>query len=299
MTATMLDIIKARAERISQEVVRLLEDFSGMHPANKGNDVVVIINLSGDHYWNNLPPDGKKIQAALLPEVDRFGELVLSLSQNLPNKAQRDLSNTLQRIRNTIDQHGATSWGTKNEAVIGFRGLIAKVITTLENFCATSQDIALVIPDTNALLGNPDIEHWEFDGVAHFTIILTPTILSELDTHKINHKNEVVRSKATTLIRKIKEYRRRGSLLEGISVVKDRVSLRSIANEPNMSKTLSWFDVTNADDRFLATTLEIIRGNIGANTFIVTSDINMQNKAEMTGIPFHETPDAKAEKEQG
>ena len=146
MTATMLYIIRARAERISQEGVRLLENFSGMRPVDKGNDVVVIINLSGDHYWNSLHPDGKKIQAALLPEVDRFGELVLSLSQNLPNTAQRDLSITLQRIRNTIDQHGATTWGTNNEAVVGFRGLIAKVITTLENFYATSQDIVLVIP---------------------------------------------------------------------------------------------------------------------------------------------------------
>jgi predicted ribonuclease YlaK len=66
-----------------------------------------------------------------------------------------------------------------------------------------------------------------------------------------------------------------------------------------MSQTLSWFDSTNADDRFLATALEIIRANMGAIVFIVTSDINMQNKAEMAGIPFREVPAQSVEQKEG
>jgi predicted ribonuclease YlaK len=149
------------------------------------------------------------------------------------------------------------------------------------------------------LLANPDIERWQFEGVDHFTIVLTPTALSELDRHKVNHKNECVRRKASKLILKIKEYRRRGPLHGGVSVVKGQVSLRSVAHEPNMSESLSWFDATNADDRFLATALEEIRANLGARVFIVTSDINMQNKAEAAGIPFYEVPAGRAEEGKG
>lgn len=290
MNETMLDLLRIRAERISEEGARLLKDFSGMNPANRPGDSVVIISPSGDYFWDDLPPGGRQIQARLLPEIDRFSELVRAVIRNLPDGVQQDFARTLEEIRRAIDQNGTTWWKTKDEAVEGSRKLIDEIVTTLEGYCGGPILEVLSISDTNALIRNPDVEHWQFDGVGHFTLILVPAVLSELDKHKINHRNQEVRDKASTLIRKIKEYRRRGSLQDGVTVVRDQISLRAIAIEPNMAKSLSWFDSGNADDRFLATTLEIIRANLSAITFVVTSDINMQNKAEMAGIPFHEVP---------
>lgn len=290
MSDTTLDILRARAERICEGGCRLLKDFSGMHPANTPNDSVVLISPSGDQFWNDLPSGGKQIQAGLLPEIDRFSELIRTLIQNLPGTAQQNIISALESIRNAIEQDGTTWWKTKAEAVEGFRESINQILAILENYSTTAANIFLAIPDTNALLANPDIEHWRFDDARHFTILLTPTVLSELDKHKINHKNEQVRDKATTLIRKIKEYRRRGSIHDGVPIVTDLISLRFIAKEPGMSQTLSWFDSENADDRFLATALEVMRENMGSVVFIATSDINMQNKAEMAGIPFREVP---------
>ena len=299
MTDTMLDILRAQAERICRDGVRLIEEFSGLHPANTPSDSVVLISPSGDQFWNDLPSDGKKIQAQLLPEIDRFAKLVCTLTQDLPNASRQDLNGVLKIIRDSVEQNGTTWWKTKNEAVDGFRKLIDQVIATFDDFYGTSSNVTLAIPDTNALLGNPDVEQWQFESVDQFTLILTPTVLSEFDVHKVNHRNQAVRDKASKIIRKIKEYRRRGSLHEGVVIVNGRVSLRSIASEPNMSQTLPWFDSSNADDRFLATTLEVIRSNLGVGIFIVTSDINMQNKAEMVGIPFREVPAAIAEEEDG
>ena len=299
MTATLLDILRKRTDLICTDGVRLLEEFSGMHPVNTPNDSVVLISPSGDQFWDDLPPGGKQIQASLLPEVDRFIELIRALTQNLPSDAQREIADALKMIRSAIEQNGKTWWRMKDEAVDGFRKLTEEVITTLESYCGGASSKVLSIPDTNALLGNPDVEHWQFEGVGHFTVILAPTVLSELDRHKVNHRNQQVRDKASTLIRRIKEYRRRGPLHVGVPVVRDRISLRSIAHEPNMPQSLSWFDSTNADDRFLATTLEIIRSDLGATVFIVTSDINMQNKAEMAGIPFREVPAQTVEQEGG
>jgi len=299
MSYTMLDILGTRAERICEDGVRLLKEFSGMHPVNSPGDSIVSINPSGNHSWNKLPPGGKAIQARMLPEVDRFTESVRTLTQGLPGTAQQDMTGTLEGIRSAVEQNGATWWKTRDEAVDGFRKLVGQVITTLDDYCGTPSGAAVAIPDTNALLGNPDVEQWQFDDTSSFTMILTPTVLAELDVHKVNHRNQAVRDRASKLIRKIKEYRRRGPLLEGVVIVDGTVSLRAIANEPNMSQTLSWFDSTNADDRFLATAMDVIRANLGTTVFIVTSDINMQNKAEMAGIPFREVPTHGTGEEEG
>ena len=290
MSDTMLDILRTRAERISEDGIRLLKAFSGMHPINRPGDSIVRINPYGDQLWEELPPEGKQLQTRLLPEIDQFSELVRAVTYNLPDDAQQAPASALGQIRCAIEQNGTTWWKTIPEAVDGFRKLINGILTILEEYCGGSVTEVLAIPDTNALLRKPDLELWQFDDFRRFTLILVPAVLAELDKHKVYHRNPEVCKKAEKLIRKIKDYRRRGSLHTGVTVVKDRISLRTIASEPNMAKSLSWFDSNNADDRFLATTLDVIRANLGAIIFVVTTDINMQNKAEMAGIPFREIP---------
>lgn len=107
---------------------------------------------------------------------------------------------------------------------------------------------------------------------------------------KINHRNEDVRKKAETLINKIKEYRRRGRLNDGVDVVSGKIFLRSVALEPNMQETLPGLDPTNVDDRFLASVVELMQTNVRSSVMIVTRDINLQNKAEMARVPYCEPP---------
>lgn len=288
MNDSILDILRLRAGLLCEEGTRLLREYSGMYPINAPGASIVLISPSGDHFWNELSKDGKQIQAKLLPQINRFTELILELARNLPDSSQKELERTLKEIKNAVEQTGKTWWQTTDEAAEGFRALFDTITAVYKSYFEALSSDVLVIPDSNAFLLNPDVERWRFKDVDHFTLILTPTVLSELDKHKINHKNEGVRNKASKLIRKIKEYRRRGSLHDGVTIVTDRVSLRAIAIEPNMSQTLSWFDSDIADDRFLATAIEVIRNNLEAIVFIVTADINMQNKAEMAGIPFRE-----------
>ena len=290
MTQSMLDILRSCMDRIRDDGTRLIGELSGMHPVNTPNDALVIISSSGDQFWNDLPPDGKQIQARLLPEIDRLSELVMALTRSLPSAVQDNLKESLETIRGSVEQGGKTWWKTPGEAEAGFRSLIQKVISTLEQYCDGSSGEALAIADTNALIHNPDIERWRFDDVEQFTVVLTPTVLSELDQHKMNRRNPDVREKAASIIRRIKEYRRRGPLNAGVVVVRGRVGLRSVASEPNMAQSLSWLDPANADDRFLASAIDVMRADLGKRAFIVTADINLQNKAEMAGLPFREVP---------
>ncbi|MHB8276467.1 MAG: PIN domain-containing protein [Candidatus Humimicrobiaceae bacterium] len=164
-------------------------------------------------------------------------------------------------------------------------------IKLLGNIYDQSSGRAIYVPDTNALLANPRIEQWRFAGVSEFEIILTPTVLSELDKLKINHRVEVVREKAEGLIRQIKGYRARGKLNDGVPLTSGISTLKSIAVEPNFNQTLSWLDPSNDDDRILASFIEVMKIYPNSPVIIITNDINMQNKAEFAGIPFIEPPD--------
>ena len=58
-----------------------------------------------------------------------------------------------------------------------------------------------------------------------------------------------------------------------------------------MKATLKWLDKDVADDRLIASTLEIIAQQPSARVVLVTSDINLQNKADAALIECYETPD--------
>jgi predicted ribonuclease YlaK len=123
-----------------------------------------------------------------------------------------------------------------------------------------------------------------YRDVGEFLLILTPTVLSELDEMKIVYRVEAVREKAEKIIRQIQEFRRRGSLVTGVPIVKGKSVLKALATEPIFSEAPAWLDRDNADDRLLASTVEILRKNPSSPVAIVTRDINLQNKADYARI---------------
>ena len=143
----------------------------------------------------------------------------------------------------------------------------------------------LLVPDTNALLYNTDIDKWNFAEASKFRIMLTPTVLSELDQLKVAGRTDEVRKKSEKLIRQIKEYRRRGPLANGVSVKKDAVELASIAIEPDTEAMLPWLSKENNDDRILASVISIMRSNPSAPVAIVTRDIRRKIHCGWCGRP--------------
>ena len=131
-------------------------------------------------------------------------------------------------------------------------------LSSIANLYDSSDNSAVIVPDTNALLYNPSLEDWAFAGISSFTIILLPTILKELDTLKITSREDF-RKKVEGLITRIKGDRGRGQLNEGVILCKGVSKLRSVATEPNMATALPWLDAANDDDRLLASFLEVIR----------------------------------------
>jgi len=116
-------------------------------------------------------------------------------------------------------------------------------------------------------------------------------VLKELDGLKILHRNPGVRDKAKKMITRIKGWRNQESLLEGAKV--DRtITVMTIAKEPKMESSLSWLDKDIADDRLIASILEVMTVYLSDRIILVTSDINLQNKADTAFIEYKEPPSA-------
>jgi hypothetical protein len=71
-------------------------------------------------------------------------------------------------------------------------------------------------------------------------LVLGPSILVELDELKINHRNPDVRQKTEGLISRIKGFRTRGQLTQGVPLRKPASTIRAIATDPRLDDSLPW-----------------------------------------------------------
>lgn len=147
-----------------------------------------------------------------------------------------------------------------------------------------------LIPDTNSLLSNPEIASYPVAAGADRAVIhLLPTVLGELDRLKDQGRTKELQDKAQAVIRRIKGLRQRGNLASGVNLTR-AIVVRADAREPDVRAILDWLDPTVADDRIVAAALTLQAEFAAAVVTLVTSDMNLQNKADAVGLPYIETP---------
>ena len=284
---TMTNLLAADAARIKDGIVSLMAR-SGIQ-REREYESIVIINVDGNHRWNELDIQGRRIQDRVLEDYRQYRDLVQVLIRGLPADSLAEFKQADDLVTKHVEQQRATWAKSVQEARTKTLAAVDAIQGLLERLYSVEGE-TIAVPDTNALLLAPVLEQWNFDWCERFTIIFTPTVLSELDELKIAHKNPDVRAKAERMIRQIKEYGRRGDLRAGVPVVTGKVVARSVAVEPKVSESLPWLDAANNDDRFLASVIELIRRNVRAVVVIVTADINLQNKSGHARIPVVEPP---------
>lgn len=286
MVKTVIEILNQDCEQLKKLFEELILKYSKIYRWNEPGD---FISSAYPYSWKELPDKGKQQQSRIFKEYLHFAERSRLLLLNQPSDYVASFDESKNEIIAIINQE-STYLSTKEKALSEVCKNLDNQNKLLDNIYNQSSGRILYVPDTNALLTNPRIEQWRFADVSEFEIILTPTVLSELDKLKITYKVESVREKAEGLIRQIKGYRGRGKLNDGVPLVNGISTLKSIAVEPNFNKTLSWLDSSNDDDRILASFIEVMKIYPNSPIIIVTNDINMQNKAEFAGIPFVEPP---------
>jgi rRNA maturation endonuclease Nob1 len=248
-----------------------------------------------DYSWGETNEKQTGLQIELKKKYSSWFENFSFLFQNFPNAIEVKIKNTDNFVIWWIERTSIASiFGydippTIQEAKIVFKNNI-KLFYDLLSTANSNKDELILAPDTNSLIKASDFSAYKNIIEQNiFTMIIVPTVLSELDDLKNRHRDESFRKKVESVINRIKGLRNQGKLSEGVKVDKT-ITIKTIAQEPNFKETLSWLDSSNNDDRIIASVLEIQRDHPSAIVVLVTADINFQNKADMANLPYLEPP---------
>lgn len=280
----LLDRLDQRAHVSRTSVDALLDVSMVVDRFEEGSGVV-----TGDPWkWAPIDPAGR----VLLGDAREQLEAWLALSGRvLMNSAPEHLDEFEERAQllRTVVIRSTSSDGPPAGDVPTVRGYVhasfdrqLELIRELPN--AHRPSATLVVPDTNALIADPDIERWVIPEPA--TIVVPAQVVAELDAKKNDPK---IGAKATGLIKRFKEYGRRGNTLTGVKLQKGR-DFRELALQPSMSG-LPMLDRNHADDRILAAAIELSEREIASRVVVVTRDRNMFNKARLLELAAADVAD--------
>jgi len=280
--------LKIMAEEIQQDLVSLLFGKSSLKERFPEPEHRIVTSFN--HVWSPLDNEAKQLQGKLLESYRRFCAIGEVLVSGTPQESRQMFMESRAAILSIIEQENPTLFDTVHNAARDALDALHQQIGVIDHLYSVSERKVLLVPDTNALFHNPKLESWRFPDAAQFIIVLVPSVLTELDYLEVSTK-EAVRDKARRLVHQCKEFRRRGSLTAGVTLVTGVSEVLAIATEPDMGKSLSWLDHNNKDDRTLASVIEVMRLHPRSAVALVTADVNLQNKAEFARVPFIEPPD--------
>ena len=281
---SFLEHLKNRLDNIKLTTFALI-DVSRIKQHSRDYDSRVVF-IAPTNYWDNPTDEEQQLQIKLKQQYAQWIESFKLLTENSPISSKRKIEQVNTFVWSWIEKK--SDWGiprTLAEAKIKFEKELSFFYETL-NLYNSSEVTTILIPDTNALITEPDPKGYiTISGTDKFTLVFLPTVLSELDELKMKSSNPDFQKKVKSVISRLKGYRQQGNMTDGV-IVEKSICLKMIAAEPNFSKTLTWLDKDNNDDRIIASALEIQKENPSAKVCIVTGDINLQNKSEMANLPY-------------
>ncbi len=246
-----------------------------------------IVVIAPTQYWDNPTETEQTLQIKIKKNYGQWIETFKLFTENSPEALKRKIDETDKFIINWIEKK--SDWGipiTIAEAKVKFENNIKFFYDTLSLYSSSGDREIIAVPDTNALIQEPDPKAYKtLIGSDKLTIVFLPTILSELDELKLKSSNPDFQNKVKSVITRLKGYRQQGNLIDGVTVEKT-IKLKMVASEPNFDRTLSWLDRDNNDDRIIASALEIQKDYPSSAVCLVTSDINLQNKTEMARLSY-------------
>lgn len=244
-----------------------------------------VVFMYPDYYWGEATSEQLNDQLAIKRDYEEWFDIFKSVFAQATDDLNRRIKEADSRVRQWIELK--SNWSiSRDRAAIEekLRADVKLFYGMLAILDANGPGATILIPDTNAIIGEPSPIHYKNIASADtFVLLLLPTVLAELDELKVNHRNPDFRKKVNKVITRIKGWRNQGGLREGVTV--DRtIKVKAVASEPKMGKTLSWLDENNRDDRIIASVLEVQTTYPNARIVLVTGDVNLSNKADVARI---------------
>lgn len=248
-----------------------------------------VVFVAPKYYWNKPNPLQETARIRIKRNYERLSEMLTLLLTQAPNDLTHRFADADKRFRMWMELE--SNWGLSEsmpDNLRQFEEAAKEISEILSIFDQKSSNEMLLIPDTNSLLFSCDpVTYRKVASQNAFTFLLLPTVLGELDRLKYLHRNQDVREKAEKAIKRIKGWRNQGSLTDGV-VVDKTILVKAWHKEPDMDNTLSWLDNSVQDDRIIASVLSAQAENASSVIYLITGDINLQNKADAAFIPILE-----------
>jgi rRNA-processing protein FCF1 len=281
--------LKQDFQKIESQMMEFLDISTIKEFRNDPNSGIVFI--IPPYEWGETNEPQKILQMQLVKKYSDWIEHFRLLFSSASQEINQQIDETQKFITSWIEKEG--SWDVPSNiqsAKSLFQEKVRVFYELLNLLETTDKHEIIVVPDTNSLIAVPDLAQYaSVAGQPKYTVIIVPTVLAELDKLKVIHREPEFRDKVNSVIKRIKGLRTQGSLLAGVTINKT-VTVRMIATEPDFHNTLKWLNSENTDDKIIASILEIQKENPSSVVVLATSDINLQNKAEMASLPFVETP---------
>lgn len=279
-----LDILRTRA-LAAQEAA---EDLVARSEVRRDD-----INARGDIFfvgwnvwqWGPLSDEAQPLVGAARVAHDELITFArLAFEVGAPDRLQEvdDLSRWLLRL---VEQpNGSLPNGAPASSA---QEIAARIRPRIDDFLAEAgrlltahgPEARLLVADTSALLDHPSMQDWRLDG-EHWTVVLVPQVLAELDERKRDQRTVEAAQK---VIRQIEEFSRRGNTFAGVPLA-GAVSFREVPHSPDMSRSLPWLRADTPDDQIIASALELVARDLRSRVAVLASDRNVRNKARLAGI---------------
>lgn len=256
------------------------------HDLSRSYSNLIVIGHPTNH-WGQKKDGHDSFQLQLRKSFKTFLEYYSLIEPILPEKKANEGKQAIKQINSWIEEKHGAPGSTLEYAINRFNKELNKLSEALTLLGSSSGNSEIIlVPDTNALLKHPELADYSSKFESTFVILITPTVIAELDSLKVNHRNESVREKAKSVINRFKGYKNQGDVIDkGITIAK-KIKLKMIPYEPKFDNVLSWLDPNNNDDRIIATVLDIEIRNITSEVILLTSDLNLQNKALVAGLAY-------------
>src|SRR6266702_2730584 len=151
-----------------------------------------VVFIANDYYWGKTNEKQKHVQLKLLRSYLSWFEHFQLLFHDSPKDIQKQITDTHTAVKKWIEK--TNGWNvppTIEEAKRIFREQLQTYYSLLQVFKRSDKAEIILVPDTNALIMCPDIASYAAAiGQADYTVVILPTVLSELDNLKIVHRND-------------------------------------------------------------------------------------------------------------
>ncbi len=258
---------------------------------NKPGDSLVVISHT-PWQWNDLDKqDLSLLSTAKKSAIEWLDAMKLTLVIVAPERLPEfeEQGKRLRMYVNRADSEPGPPAGDVQTARQSAHDAFDKQLELLDMLPAAHEPAqTLIVPDTNSLLQDPEIEEWT-TGKDPATIVIVPQVQSEIDDKK-KIGNEHIKPKAQSLVKRFKEYSRRGDTFEGVPL-KGPLSFKEVPIDPDMQNAPDWLDPDHRDDRILASALQLADTHLTSRVVLITRDRNFQNKARMARLPAVDVED--------